>query len=119
MNKNKPKLVKSSTFSISDFKNKNKSLLDILDDVEETESIDFRDESHLDKKKCKCCQKIIINKIEQHQTKCFQNKIEDLNIKLKLLREDIKHEIHIKGLELLIDRNNEKWNKIMCVKSNE
>lgn len=112
MNKSKIKLNRSSTFSISSISNLN--LLDVLDGVEETEHIEFK-ESNLEKKKCKCCQKIILNKIEQHQIKCFQDKIEDLMIKLKFLKEDIKHEIRIKGLEILIDRNNEKWNKIMRI----
>ena len=35
------------------------------------------------------------------------------NIKINIMREDIRHEMHIKGLEFLIERNNEKWNRIM------
>ena len=29
------------------------------------------------------------------------------------VKNNIKHDIHIKGLEILIERNNEKWEKVM------
>ncbi len=108
---NKPKLNKYLTFSIS----KEKSLLDILDSVEESKDIDIKDS----KKICKCCGKFVVKFLEEHQIKCFENKIEDLTTKLKLQRENIMHEIHIKGLELLIERNNQKWNKIYKINGNQ
>lgn len=118
MNK-KPQLGRYLTFTIS----KDKSLLDILDSVEE-EKINSNGTNYandiitkkFNKSTCKCCGKIILNKfIEEHQVKCFQNKIEELVIKLKLKEENVKHEIRIKGLEILIERNNEKWNKIYSI----
>lgn len=105
---NKPKLNKYISFSVSD----DKSLLDILDSVEEIKEIrnDIKD---IQKKNiCKCCNKYITKFLEEHQVKCFQNKIEDIKIEMKLLRENVLHEIRIKGLEILIQKNNEKWKKI-------
>lgn len=109
---NKPRLTKCISLTIS----KGKSLLDILDSVEEE---DIKDTNK--KNICKCCNKYIANikTLEEHQVKCFQNKIKELNttierfnIKTKLLEENIKHEIRIRGIELLIERNDNKWNKI-------
>ena len=118
---NKPKLNKYLSFSISN----DKSLLEILDSVEETNG-DIRDIRDIREtkdakniKKCKCCDKYIVKFLEEHQAKCFQNKIlsmtktiEESTTKMKLLKENIKHDIKIKGMEFLIQRNEEKWNKI-------
>jgi len=123
---NKPKLNKYISFTIS----KEKSLLEILDSVEETKDIrdvkdirDIRDKKDIrdirDKNICKCCSKYIIKYLEEHQIKCFQNKIsillkkiEELNRQTDLLKETLMHDIKIKGLELVLQRNEEKWNKI-------
>jgi hypothetical protein len=107
---NKPKLNKYLSFTISNDKN----LLDMLDSVQEIKEISkISNDKIFLKNKCKCCCKIIMNKFtEEHQVKCFQDKIEDLNIKLKLKEEEVKHNIHIKGLEILIEENNKKWNKL-------
>lgn len=106
-----PKLNKCLSLTIS----KDKSFLEILDSVEETKE----DEIKTSYKKCKCCSKFIVTNIEIHQAVCFQKKIKaleeqinNLEINMKLREEQIKHDIHIRGLELLINRNNEKWNKI-------
>lgn len=107
------------------------SFLDILDSVEE-HNIDNIDNIHnihnIDKKsnnKCKCCNKVILNhKLESHQVSCFQNRISELEHKIEELKSQINitrettrdlvsHEIRIRGIELLIERNNQKWNKIM------
>jgi len=105
----KPKIGKCLSFNVSS----DKSLLDILDSVEEIK-YDTKDTRF---SKCKCCDKVIFNKelLSEHQAKCFQNKIDKLNTKMSLMREDIKHEIRIRGLELLIERNKEKFNRIMNV----
>ena len=123
-------LKKSKTFmSYMSYDVTKDSLLDILDSVEEhKENIYIKDNNN----KCKCCDKIILNhKLEQHQVSCFQNKISTMsseieNLKRQIeymkenikeneenLKNNIKHDIHIKGLELLIERNNEKWKRIM------
>ena len=113
----KPSLQKSKTYITYEY---NKSLLDMLDSV--TEHIDTENisKNNQNNNKCKCCEKIIMNnKLEGHQTSCFQNKItlmnsqiENLKIQMNSIRENIKHEMHVKGIEILISRNNEKWNKI-------
>jgi len=113
MNKNmyknsNPKLKKSLSLSIS----KDKSLLDILDSVQEIKEDDIKTNyiNYIkNNKKCNCCSKFIFTNIEDHQTICFQKKIKDMEEQLKLREEKIKHDIHIRGLELLIERNNEKW----------
>ncbi len=115
MNK-KPILKKSLTFSISDISNipNNKNLLSILDELEEEEDNSYISYIKNIKNKCKCCNLIILNhKIEDHQISCFQKKIETLKIQMSLIKENVAHELHIKGIELLIQRNNEKWNKLM------
>lgn len=103
---NKPVLKKCLTFNLDNLE-KDKSFLAILDSVEETTL-----SKNFNKNTCKCCGKVVIKFLEEHQIKCFQNKIDDLVIKLKLQEEDIKHQIRIKGLEYLIEYNNEKWNKL-------
>jgi len=121
---NKPKINKCISLTIS----KDKSLLDILDSVEDVEehiSKDYINKNNI----CKCCNKYIANikTLGEHQIKCFQNKInqlnktiEELNIQMSLLRENVKenvkHDIRIKGIELLLERNNDKWNKIYNLK---
>ena len=111
MYKNPPKLNKYLSLSIS----KEKSFLEILDSVEELKG-DIR--NNIKKDNCKSCNKFIVKNIEEHQITCFQKKIKDLEnninnleLKLKQQEQEIKHKIHIKGLEFLIERNNEKWNK--------
>jgi hypothetical protein len=107
----KPQLNRYHTYITLSLKSlKENNLLDILDSVEEyPEDPVYKT---YNKNTCKCCGKVILKFFEEHQTKCFQNKIENLQIQLKLKEEEIKHSIHIKGLELLIERNNEKWNKL-------
>jgi hypothetical protein len=126
MYKNPPKLNKYISIDIS----KDKSFLDILDSVEELKEDEIKITK--DTKKCKCCNKFIVNNIvknivkniEDHQTMCFQkkikeleNKVNNLELMIKLREKEIvdetKHSIRIKGLELLIERNNQKWNKVM------
>lgn len=118
-------LKKSKTFMSYVSYDVKDSLLDILDSLEEhKENI----ENNLNKNKCKCCDKVILNhKLEQHQLSCFQKKIsimsseiENLKKQIEYMKENeenvknnIKHDIHIKGLEILIERNNEKWEKVM------
>lgn len=114
---NKPKLNKYISLSIS----KDKSFLEILDSVEEIGSKDeIKNDVRDTKKTCKCCEKFIVKDIEGHQLICFQKKIKalqnhilNLEINTKLKEEEIKHDIHIRGIELLIERNNEKWDKLM------
>ena len=132
---NKNPLKKCKTYlsyscdSYEDLKN-SKSLLDILDSVEEhinyNENIENNEKNNKNenKNKCKCCNKVILNhKLESHQVYCFQNKISELESKIENLKSQINitrettrdlvaHEIRIKGIELLIERNNEKWNKL-------
>lgn len=108
----KPKIGKCLSFSVSN----DKSLLDILDSVEEIkDDKTLIDNNRINNNKCKCCDKVIFNKtlLDEHQVKCFQNKILSMSIQMNLMRENIKHEIHIKGLEILIERNNKKWNSLM------
>jgi hypothetical protein len=112
MYKNPPKLNKYISLSIS----KDKSFLEILDSVEELKG-DIRNNIKKDNK-CKSCDKFIVKNLEEHQITCFQKKIKELenhinNLELKMKEREyeIRHEIHVKGLELLIERNNEKWNK--------
>ena len=113
-----PKLNKCLSLTIS----KDKSFLEILDSVQETkdeDEIKTTFTEYKNNKKCKSCDKFIVTNIENHQVLCFQKKIKSLEeeinkfeIRMKLKEEQIKHDIHIKGLELLIERNNEKWNKL-------
>ena len=102
-----------------------KSLLDILDSVEEIR--DVRESKENIDKKCKCCNKVITYKLEDHQIICFQKKVKELSEQIDELKnyinnmrenmiDKIRHEIHIKGLELWIERNNEKWNKLNGIK---
>jgi hypothetical protein len=126
----KPKIGKCLSFSISN----DKSFLDILDSVEEIDKNGtLLENSRLNNNKCNCCDRVIFNKVllDEHQPKCFQKKVSSMtreissmnetieelsdkkNIKINIMREDIRHEMHIKGLEFLIERNNEKWNRIM------
>ena len=115
----KPSLKKNKTyFSYEDIKDK--SLLDILDSLEEHTT---NKEEHK-KDKCKCCNKVILNhKLQDHQIYCFQNKIKELSSTIEILKSEIvitrdntkdivTHGLRIKIFEFLIDRNNEKWNKI-------
>jgi hypothetical protein len=105
-NKNlNPKLNRSLSLSID----KNKSFLEILDSVQEIKEEEEIKTKYINAKKCKSCDKLIVTNIDNHQIKCFQKKIKDLEEQLKLKEDQIKHDIHIKGLELLIDRNNKKW----------
>ena len=125
-------LKKSKTFmSYVSYDVTKDSLLDILDSVEEHKE-NIENNLNKNKNKCKCCDKVILNhKLEQHQLSCFQNKIstmsseiENLKRQIEYMKENIKeneenlknkikHDIHIKGLELLIERNNEKWETVM------
>ena len=112
---NKCLSLSSLSLSIS----KDKSLLEILDSVHETKDEEIKIEYNKNKK-CKICNKYIVTNFDNHQIGCFlkkikalEEKINNLEITIKLKEEQIKHDIHIKGLELLIERNNEKWNKLM------
>ena len=105
MIKTRGKINRSLTFNIST----EKSLLDLLDSVEE----DTPSYATYNNKVCECCKKVILKNKDIHQIKCFKDKIQELEVQLKLQKDNIKHEIHISGLELLIERNNEKWNRIM------
>lgn len=112
---NKCLSLSSLSLSIS----KDKSFLEILDSVQETnDEEEIKTDSK--NKKCKICSKYIVTNFDAHQKGCFlkkikslEEKINNLEITMKLKEEQIKHDIHIKGLELLIERNNEKWNKLM------
>ena len=106
------KLNKCLSLSIS----KDKSFLEILDSVQEVKEDEIKTNYT---NKCKCCTKFIVTNFDNHQTICFQKKIKaledqinNLEIRMKLREEEIKHDIHIKGLEILVGRNNEKWNKL-------
>jgi hypothetical protein len=107
-----PKLNKCLSLSVS----KDKTLLEILDSVQETKEEEINTNYS---NKCKCCDKVIVKNINNHQILCFQTKIKNLEdkinnfeIRLKLRDEQIKHDLRIRGLELLIERNNNKWNKL-------
>jgi hypothetical protein len=113
---NKCSSLSSLSLSIS----KDKSFLEILDSVQETKDDEIKTEYNDKNKKCKICSKYVVTNFDTHQTSCFLKKIKALEekiiyleITMKLKEEQIKHDIHIKGLELLIERNNEKWNKLM------
>jgi hypothetical protein len=129
-------MLRRSFTTISFPNSKNKNLLDILDDIivdECKQNKDKNDKNKNDKndkncKICKSCDKIIYNKniFDIHQEKCFLDKIEDLinqinvlkktiesqDLNLKTQREDILHELRVKYLELMIENNNNKWNKL-------
>jgi hypothetical protein len=106
------KLNKCLSLTIS----KDKSFLEILDSFKETKEEEIKTNYT---NKCKCCTKFILTNTENHQTICFQKKIKkleeqinNLEIRMKLREDQIKHDIHIKGIELLIERNDKKWNKL-------
>lgn len=129
-------MLRRSFTSIPFSNSKNKNLLDILDDIiiEESKNNknnknhkndkDNKDNKDNKYKICKSCDKIIYNKniFDNHQEKCFTERIEDLKktietqeIKLKNQREDILHELRVKYFELIIEHNNNKWNKLKSV----
>ncbi len=99
-------------------KNINLNMLDLLDDVE----IDLNNLKvlNIEEKKfiCKICNKILFNKklYENHKDFCYEKKIEELNLKYKNQKEEIIHDLRIKFLEMLIEHNNNKWNKINNIK---
>lgn len=115
-------MLRRSFTSIPFSNSKNKNLLDILDDIIIEESKNKEKDNKY--KICKSCDKIIYNKsiFDSHQEKCFIEKIEDLKkiierqeLKLKYQREDILHELRVKYLELIIEHNNNKWNKLKSI----
>jgi hypothetical protein len=118
-------MLRRSFTSIPFSNSKNKNLLDILDDIIIEESKNNKIKNKNDKYKiCKSCDKIIYNKniFDNHQEKCFTDQIEDLKktietqeLKLKQQREDILHELRIKYLLLLIENNNNKYNKLKTI----
>jgi hypothetical protein len=95
---------------------KNISMLDILDDID-----DISIENKITKKFiCKLCDKILYNKnlYESHKDSCYQKKIDDLNqelFKYKNQKDDIIHDLRIKYAEYLIQKNNDKWNKLFKI----
>lgn len=116
-------MLRRSFTSIPFTNSKNKNLLDILDDIiiEESKNNKEKDNKY---KICKSCDKIIYNKsiFESHQEKCFIERIEDLKktietqeLKLKQQREDILHELRVKYFELIIEYNNNKYNKLKSI----
>jgi hypothetical protein len=108
---------------------KNKNLLDILDDIiiDETKQKDKNYKSKIQSTICKSCDKIIYNKttFDDHQSQCFIKKIHELTIEIDNLKntienqkEDILHELRVKYLELIIENNNNKWNKLVLCQPN-
>ena len=119
-------MLRRSFTSIPFSNSKNKNLLDILDDIIIEESKNKNKDKDKDNKYkiCKSCDKIIYNKsiFDNHQEKCFIERIENLKktietqeLKLKEQREDILHELRVKYFELIIEHNNNKWNKLKSI----